>query len=329
MEMEEVLESTQWVVKHSELVRLDREALARFASELALEGCEPGIPEWNYHYHFYDGGERTVAYLLVLDSLNFCFWAPAGKPKWEIVYQGESLSGYYALAAALKRAFETGVPLDDATFLARLSPDKLGVILNGRGELQLLDRRLAILNELGKVLLERYGGGRRPPRPCQLVEAAGGKAVELVRLLVRDFPSFRDEALYKGRRVSFYKRAQIFAADLWLAFGGRGWGSFTDVDRLTAFADYKLPQVLRQLGILQYSPELAAKVDRLESLGPSSPEEIEIRANTIWAVELLRQELGELGKRPLAIELDWLLWEMGQRPEFKEKPHHRTVTIFY
>ncbi|MGQ9601829.1 MAG: queuosine 5'-phosphate N-glycosylase/hydrolase [Candidatus Bipolaricaulia bacterium] len=329
--MEEVLESTHWVVEHSELVRLDREALARFALELAAG--ELKVPRWNYRYHFHDGGERTVAYLLVLDSLNFCFWAPEGKPKWEIDYQGEPLSGYFALAAALKRAFEAGMPFDEARFLAQLSLDELEAILAGRGELQLLDRRLAILNELGKGLLERYGGGRggraSRSRPSRLVEAAAGKAVELVRSLARDFPSFRDEALYKGQRILFYKRAQIFAADLWLAFGGQDWGSFTDVDRLTAFADYKLPQVLRQLGILRYSLELAAKVDRLEPLPPGSPEEIEIRANTIWAVELLRQELARLGQALMSVELDWLLWEMGQREEFKQKPHHRTVTIFY
>lgn len=319
--MEEVRESTRWVTEQSEQVHIERAALARSARELAAAGK---VPQWNYHHHFYDGGERTVAYFLVLDSLNFCFWAPKAKKKWEIDYEGEPLSGYYALAAALKRAFAAGVPLDDAEYLARLSPRELAEILDGRGELQLLDRRLAILNELGRVLLER-----RAAQPTRLVEAARGSAVELARLLARELTSFRDEAEYKGRRIRFYKRAQIFAADLWLAFGGQGWGSFGDIDRLTAFADYKLPQVLRQLGILHYAPELAAKIDRLEPLPASSPEEVELRANTVWAVELLQEELARLGRSLMAIELDWLLWEMGQREEFNRKPHHRTVTIFY
>ncbi|HIC95319.1 TPA: hypothetical protein EYP12_01680, partial [Candidatus Bipolaricaulota bacterium] len=264
--------------------------------------------------------------------LNFCFWAPKGGKRWEIEYGGEVLSGYFALAAALKRAFIEGIPLDDAESLSRLSPDGLREILDGRGrsrgELQLLHKRCAILNELGRVLLERYEG-RRASRPGRLVKAAGGSAVRLVRSLVRDFPSFCDEAEYKGRKVFFYKRAQIFAADLWSTFGGQDWGRFDDISELTAFADYKLPQVLRQLGILWYSPELAAKVDRLEPLEAGSPEEVEIRANTIQAVELLREELNYLGKDLTAVELDRLLWEMGQRPEFKRKPHHRTVTIFY
>ncbi|MCR4405277.1 MAG: queuosine salvage family protein [Candidatus Acetothermia bacterium] len=324
--MEEVRESARWVAEHSELVRLDHAALAGFARELAarLAAGELKIPRWNYRYHFHDGGERTVAYLLVLDSLNFCFWAPEGKRKWKVDYAGEALSGYFALAGALKRAFEAGLPLDDARYLARLSTHELKKLLAGRGELQLLDRRAGILNELGRALLERHEG-----RASRLVEAAGGKAVELVRLVVRELPSFRDEAEYKKRTIRFYKRAQILAADLWLAFAGKSWGRFEDIGQLTAFADYKLPQVLRQLGVLRYSPELAERIDRLEPLEAGSPEEVEIRANTIWAVELLREELARQGRDLMAIELDWLLWGMGQREKFKQRPHHRTVTIFY
>jgi hypothetical protein len=320
--MEEVLESTRWVVEQSEQVRVDHSALARFARKLVTGELQ--VPQWNYHYHFYDGGELTVAYLLALDSLNFCFWAPEGEQRWEIFYKGEEVSGYYGLAAALKRAFEAGVPLDDAEFLSRLSPGGLAETLDGRGELQLLDWRSAILNELGQVLLERYAG-----RPCRLVEAAGGSAVALVRLLARELPSFRDEADYRGRKVCFYKRAQILTADLWCSFQGRSWGDFADIDRLTAFADYKLPQVLHHLGILDYAPQLTRKIDTREVFAAGSPEEVEIRANTVWAVELLREELGRRGRKLLAIELDWLLWGLGQQEGFKGEPYHRAVTIFY
>ena len=320
--MEEVLESTRWVAERSEQVRIDRQGLERLAKELAERDLR--IPRWSYRYHFYDGGEQTVLYLLILDSLNFCFWAPKGREKWTIDYEGEPLSGYFALAAALKQAFERGVPLADAEYLAALSPDRLQGILDGRGELQLLDRRCEILNELGEVLLERYRG-----QAHHLVAAAHSSAVELARLMAKDLSSFRDMAEYKGQRIFFYKRAQILAADLWGAFEGQGWGSFADMDKLTAFADYKLPQVLRHLGVLRYAPGLARRIDRYEVLPAGSPEEVELRANTVWAVELLRRELSRLGKSLIPVELDWLLWELAQRGEFKVKPHHRTVTIFY
>lgn len=320
--MEEVLESARWVAERSEQVRIERKAVERFARDLATR--ELRVPGWNYRYHFYDGGARTVFYLLILDSLNFCFWAPDYERKWEIDYQSEALSGYFALAATLKRAMEAGAPLSDAEYLLELSPAKLTTILGGSGRLQLLEQRCGILNELGRVLLERYEG-----QAHHLVEAAGGSAVELARLLVKAFPSFRDEAEYGSRRICFYKRAQIFAADLWSAFEGKKWGSFADIGELTAFADYKLPQVLRHLGVLRYGPELAKKIDMCVTLPSGSPEEVELRANTVWAVELVRQQASHRGKDLMAMELDWLLWELAQREEIKEKPHHRSVTIFY
>jgi hypothetical protein len=71
------------------------------------------------------------------------------------------------------------------------------------------------------------------------------------------------------------------------------------------------------------------KVDNGIFLEAGSPEEIEIRANTIWAVELIRQELTRMGKELRAFEIDWFLWNLGQERQFKAKPYHRTVTTFY
>jgi hypothetical protein len=101
------------------------------------------------------------------------------------------------------------------------------------------------------------------------------------------------------------------------------------MEELTAFADYKLPQVLRHVGALIYSQGLAGKVDLMMPLEPGSEEEIEIRANTVWAVELICQEIKRLGNEVRASEIDWLLWNLGQDDEFRAKPYHRTVTTFY
>ena len=70
----------------------------------------------------------------------------------------------------------------------------------------------------------------------RLIEKANRSAGKLVNLLVKHFPSFRDEAPFDGRRVRFYKRAQIFVADLWAAFEGTGYGEFHDIEHLTMFA---------------------------------------------------------------------------------------------
>lgn len=92
----------------------------------------------------------------------------------------------------------------------------------------------------------------------QLVAEAKGSATKLVNNLARDFPSFRDEHKFDGRRkpIRFLKRAQIFVADIWACFDGKGLGSFRDIDKITMFADYRVPQILSTMGCLYYSPSL-------------------------------------------------------------------------
>src|SRR5207245_5148652 len=85
-------------------------------------------PLWYGRFHFHDGTERTVNWLLVLDALNFCFWAEKDQPRWRIDYQGEILDGYWAEAASLTRAVEEGIALWDAGYLSTMSREDLAYI---------------------------------------------------------------------------------------------------------------------------------------------------------------------------------------------------------
>lgn len=95
--------------------------------------------------------------------------------------------------------------------------------------------------------------------------------------------------MYKGRQVFLYKRAQIFAADLFGAFRGQGYGEFKDIGSLTIMADYIVPAVLRQLGVLKYSPTLASTIEASGEIGPGTEEEVELRACSVHAVEKMRE----------------------------------------
>lgn len=85
--------------------------------------------------------------------------------------------------------------------------------------------------------------------------------------------------------------------------------------------------MLRQLGILRYSDDLAAAVDAQVEIPPGSAWEAEIRAASIVAVEHLREALAVPGLT--SVTLDWALWEMGEAQRFTSAPHHRVRTIFY
>jgi hypothetical protein len=115
---------------------------------------------------------------------------------------------------------------------------------------------------------------------------------ELVRGITDSFPGFRDQAIYKGHQVFFYKRAQILVADLIGAFQDyHSEQTFSNAASLTMFADYRVPQILRELNILKYSDQLAQLIDSEVELEYSSEYEVEIRALTIVAVEEILEKI--------------------------------------
>jgi hypothetical protein len=324
-----VLRTTRRVIERAESVTIDRERTAEVARDFAARLVAP--EPWASPYHFADGSARTVTAVFVLDALNFCFWSEQPDPndRWRVAYNGATLDGYWALAAALKRAIDAGTALWDAAYLADIPEADLAEILrpaDPTGQaIPLFPQRLANVRELGRGLLAI--GGDEPA--AQLVREAGGSAIALVEQVVARFPSFNDVAVYRGEEVRLYKRAQILISDLAGAFEGEGYGRFDDFAALTAFADYKVPQVMRRLGLLRYRDDLAARIARRELIPAGSDEEIEIRAATIWGVEFLRRELASLGRELPAGDIDWLLWQAGQSLPPGTEPYHRTLTVFY
>jgi len=141
------------------------------------------------------------------------------------------------------------------------------------------------------------------------MEAEG--SAERLATMVAAMPFFAD--------VGFFKRAQILPHDMELA----GVESFSDLDRLTIFADNLVPHVLRVDGVLRYEEGLAARIDAGELLEPGR-EEREIRACAVHACELISQRIGVAPRT-----LDGWLWNRGQAPEYKAIPRHRTRTVFY
>jgi hypothetical protein len=317
-----VLASTRFVVDNARFVTIDADRVAAIVGELAARPFNPIVYDCERHLC---GTDPSVAnFVLVVDTLNFSFWADPGEPRWRVSYRGETVNGYWALVAALRRAVDEGVPITNAEFLAEMTPAVLGRVLRGDEVIPLLDERVAALREVGRGLLERDGG-----QFVRTIERAGRSAPGLALLLAREFKSFADVARYRDHEVVFLKRAQICCGDLHGAAAGAAWGELADLDQLTAFADYKVPQVLRELGIIAYSEELADLIDRRQLLPPGSEAEVEIRAATLWGVEYLRRALADRGIERRALELDWQLWELGQSLPADARPYHLTRTIFY
>jgi hypothetical protein len=171
------------------------------------------------------------------------------------------------------------------------------------------------LRELGARVLDEHGG-----EFLALAQCGDGSAERLAAHLAT-WPTWHDVSTYDGEPVPFYKRAQLAAADLALA----GIAPAADVGRLTLFADNLVPHVLRLDGVLWFEPELAARIEREEPLVHGSPEEVEIRACAVHAVELLVAAHGAT----TATAVDNVLWHRGAAPRYKARPRHRAPCTAY
>ena len=316
----EVRTACAHVADRAESVQVRRGRLSSYAAELAASG--PSELALDPHCHYLGHGDDTVAFVLTLDAINFgSGWFP-----WLVDRGGAG--GYFTIAAALSERFTSRGPLT-ATELAEIQPAACAEILGQTEAPAEIDGLMAHFadawRDLGRYLETRFEGSF-----TGLVEEAVASAERLVSLLA-EMPAFDDVAEYgeTGLRVPFYKRAQLTVADLHLAFGGRGPGRFDDLSRLTVFADNQVPHVLRIDGLLAFEDDLARRIEGGEEIGAGTREEIEIRAATVHAVELLSTELAAGGRGTLPWELDQLLWNRGLGPRYGERPPHRTRTVFY
>ncbi len=316
--IDEVRRACGAVAERATQVRINRDLIPAYAASLPLAAAR--CPAHDPHTHYLGHGADTVAFFLTLDAINF------GSGYFPQLRKRPGLSGYFTVAASLNDYYQQHGPLT-ADELVELRVEDCARIFGqdlGNPAIHELMRLFATaLANLGRYLRERFGGSY-----TGLVEAAGGSADALVRLLVV-MPYFNDVEAYDGLAVPFYKRAQLTAADLALAFAGQGPGRFDDLDRLTVFADNLVPHVLRVDRVLAYDQKLAARIDREELIPAGSPEEIEIRACAVHAVELMVAALAEKGHDITAQGLDYLLWNRGQEPSYKARPRHRTRTVYY
>lgn len=95
--------------------------------------------------------------------------------------------------------------------------------------------------------------------------------------IVSGVSTYRDETIFLGRQIFIYKRAQILAADLYTAikeFKNENKKLLINEDKLTTFADYRVPQILHHYEIMEYSENLKNKIHNKVEIEPNSVEEV-------------------------------------------------------
>lgn len=327
------ISTLQAALKNPKYVFVNEKNLKILALDLAKQSLE--IPAWRIkHVYPESDDERIVEHLGWLNSLNFAF-TNFNPPhfKYSIEYpQGKIWEGTLALAAALMKSFDTS-DFNIAKRMANLTYVEGQDIFKGIYPIPLLAERIAILREVGAALLEKFDG-----KWINLFEASNWKVFNkgdgIVELLLSNFPSFHDESLHSATNsiLKFQKRAQLMA----LMYQGRALNSnrrlplLKDADDIGPIADYSVPKVLRNLGILRYSYQLEREIKERLIIPKDSLKEQEIRAQMSYVMVKLVEEINKYRKpkdRINMINLDYKIWSLKNR--YKDFPHHLTPTTNY
>lgn len=334
-----VLESAEYVYDNSVDVALDMHSTKAAASAIwnLMQEKEYSCKTWSEHeLHPKTKDESTVNFIFIMDLLNFCFWSDNSEDlrgEFFVEFQQKRWTGYWSLVASLHRALDEGIPITSPAYWLEESctDDDLRQVFRSASldPMPMLEERISCIREAGRILNQEFHGSF-----LTCIEEANGSAAALVNLLVDNFSCFRDETRFEGKPIRFYKRAQILVADLWACFEGTSYGAFHDIDTITMFADYRIPQMLNTLGVLQYSPPLDSHIRRRKPIESGHPWEVQVRGCSIWAVELIRREI--LRQQPKArvnaILIDFFLYDTIKDREAKADspiPHHRTRSIWY
>jgi len=298
-------------------VKIREDIIEQYVSSLPVELLKDVL---DAEHHFTGDAESTASYILMLDSINF---GSGYKP--HLLAEGAQLinkSIYLTLSTRLKIYFEQEGMMGPQALQAitgKNCADIFGLDIEKPYSSEFSNMCSGNLRELGQNIADNYNGSF-----MSFVDAAEGSAGKMIHNLIK-MDNFKDVHEYRGMTIAFYKRAQIAAVDMHLAFKSLGYDLFDDLGLVTMFADNGIPHVLRMDGILEYSASLAGNIDNGEEIVSGSEEEIEIRACAGHAVELMSKV-----SRLTAVNIDHILWHRSvSNSYYRDAPTHRTLSHYY
>ncbi len=298
-------------------VKIREDLIPAYAARLAAAPA-PALLDEDHHYQ--GAPEETASYLLALDAVNFGSGYKPFLAKEGLKLENGSI--YFTVSTRLKEHFEKkGAPsADDLTNLYSKDVKAIfGLDLQGSYSDKFAVMCADSLRDLGRAVLEQADGSF-----LRYVEDTAPSAEQMVRRLIA-MRGFNDIHTYKGELIPFYKRAQHNVTTLNLQFNRLDRPLFTDIGKVTMFADNAVPKILHVDGILEYPAGLDDRIRRGELIPSGSEEEVEIRGCAGHAVELIAASSGLT-----ATDVDFRLWHKSvDGPRYKATPSHRTLTIFY
>jgi hypothetical protein len=323
MSLNKILSSTKYVTDNAKYVSIDYDKVDSFCSTFKKEKVEPFSSLLPMELSL--NKEEKIRFMFMQVAANFCFW---GTPKWEYYYNGKTYYGSIAMVIALYVAIEDNKKLLDADTLINLNIDDIKKIFpmdRNNQYIPLIEVRLANLNDVGlgfKLIEKDYN--------CSLSEIIDkfNDEEDLFDFVIKYFKSFNnDVTTYKGEKIYIYKRNQLLISDMnAMVYSGNKF----NLNKLTVFADYRIPQLMRDLGFIKYNDELSYIVDNEIEIKKDDEMEIEIRSSIIQVGHYMVNKLKEKGINVNDAYIDnYMFLYMKNNKNVNVKPHHRVRTINY
>ena len=191
--------------------------------------------------------------------------------------------------------------------------------LKGNVEIPLFEERFKIIKNVNKVVNETFSGDFYNA----IYNLTNDE--ELFKFIIDNFEDFKDIRTYEGKKIYFYKLAQLLTSDI-LHIREKKENIKVDYSHLVGCSDYKIPQGLRALNLVKYNEELANIVDNKIEIKENSKYEVEIRATVIYVIDEIKRLLNN---KVNAIELNDYIWLMSKNKELPKRPYHLTRTTNY
>lgn len=309
--LKKIINSCQYVSDHSQWVKINMNHLDKFVNSIQEMTPKHWLSDSPYQLLELPV-EKIINFLLLFQSIDFCFW---GDPKWTIETSNGKEDGSIALMYALLQYVKD----QNTTDFSQITKEAFLQILKGNVEIPLWEKRYEIIKNVSQIVNEKMNGNFYESIKYITTDE------ELLATIIRYFPNFKDESMYQGKPVYLYKLAQLLTSDI-LHIRELKEKIAVDYSHLVGCADYKIPQVMRALGILEYNETLANMLDQKQEIEKHSEYEVEIRANMLMAIHIMEEKLNhEIN----AIDINDYIWGQGRNKALVLKPYHLTRTINY
>lgn len=248
---------------------------------------------------------------LFFDVVNFCFKDPATLHEYTFHSGGREYKRSSGLFMAIR---ESGMDWNNLNHVALIGKNKWRQIsqVGPENPMYLGDERGERISDFAKKML---ADGYKTV--SGFVDSTNGDGMEMLTYLANS-RFFDDE---------FLKRAQLTVRMFNDVFRKNGVPEFKNMDRLTAMADYRLPQVFYNLRVVKLSGGLLMKLLNQEPIVANGHEERAIRATVITVAEKLSKVMGIN-----ECDIDTLLWNLSQKMAKEDQlpiPHMLVTTDKY